>query len=178
VEKVLQLARIEKEEFKVQCEAVDLHAVIHQVIRNFDLPGKDSQGIIKTNLEASQYWIQADPLHLTNILFNLLDNAVKYSDTPPVIHFSTRNQGNCIRLSVSDEGAGISPVHQKRVFDKFFRVPSGDVHNVKGFGLGLYYVRNIVAAHQWKISLLSEPGKGSSFTLTIPLKDPSANGKA
>lgn len=178
VEKVLQLARIEKEEFKVQCEAVDLHAVILQVIRNFDLPGKDSQGMIETDLEAGDHWINADPLHLTNILFNLLDNAVKYSDAAPVIRFSTRNQGNRLLLSVCDQGVGISPVHQKRVFDKFFRVPSGDVHNVKGFGLGLYYVRNIVATHQWKISLLSEPGKGSNFTLSIPLKNPSVNGKA
>jgi two-component system phosphate regulon sensor histidine kinase PhoR len=182
VEKVLQIAKIEQDEFRLQLETLDLHELIRQVIRNYDLPGKNHEGHIETHLEATQPWICADQLHLTNILFNLLDNAVKYAEKAPVIRFSTCNQGNRLLLSIADNGIGISRVHQKRVFDKFFRVPSGDVHNVKGFGLGLYYVRNIVVAHQWKITLESEPNgssrpQGSIFTLSIPIKLSTVHGK-
>jgi two-component system, OmpR family, phosphate regulon sensor histidine kinase PhoR len=177
VEKVLQMARIEKEEFRLNREMIDLHALIRQVIRNFDLPGRNSQGKIEVQVEATQPWVYADQLHLTNILFNLLDNAVKYADAAPRVCFRTSSQGKCLLLSVSDNGSGISRVHHKRVFDKFYRVPSGDVHNVKGFGLGLYYVRNIVKAHDWKILLRSEPGEGSIFTLVIPQNKTTWHGK-
>ncbi|MES2732064.1 MAG: HAMP domain-containing sensor histidine kinase [Bacteroidota bacterium] len=177
VEKVLQMAKIEKDEFRLQREDIDLHELIRQVIRNYDLPGKNNQGSIETHLEATHYWICADQLHLTNILFNLLDNAVKYAEKIPVVHFSTRNQTGYLLLSIADNGIGICRVHQKRVFDKFFRVPNGDVHNVKGFGLGLYYVRNIVVAHKWKVALESEPNQGSTFTLRIPLKPTTTYGK-
>jgi two-component system, OmpR family, phosphate regulon sensor histidine kinase PhoR len=176
VEKVLQMAKTEKEEFRLNPEDLDLHALIQQVIRNFDLPGKNSQGTIETNLKADRHLVCADQVHLANILFNLLDNAIKYAKETPVVRFSTWNEGNQLLLSVADNGIGINRLYQKRVFDKFFRVPSGNVHDVKGFGLGLYYVRNIVAAHRWKIALESEPNAGSAFTLTIPLKPCSTDG--
>ncbi|MBC7923164.1 MAG: HAMP domain-containing histidine kinase [Ferruginibacter sp.] len=176
VEKVLQIARTEKD-FRPRYEGVDLHGLIEEVVRNFDLSGKHREGTVRTDLRATQTWTRADPLHLANVLFNLLDNAVKYTEGIPQVVFSTRNEHNRLLVSISDNGVGIDRVHQKRVFDKFYRVPTGDVYNVKGFGLGLYYVRNTAAAHRWKLSLESKPGRGSTFTLSLPVQPPEKNGK-
>jgi two-component system phosphate regulon sensor histidine kinase PhoR len=108
-------------------------------------------------------------LHLTNILHNLLDNAVKYSkDGKPDIEVSTEDKGKSIRLTIADKGIGIDKEHQKKVFFRFYRVPTGDVHNVKGFGLGLFYVKNIIQAHNWQIELDSEFGRGTTIIIEMP----------
>ncbi|MES2387588.1 MAG: HAMP domain-containing sensor histidine kinase [Bacteroidota bacterium] len=168
VEKVLQMARLDRGETKLNLELLDLHAVALQVVQTI-CPGlSPEEPEINLSVFAPEAFILADRLHLTNIIFNLLDNAVKYS--PGRAHITLRSElkGNKIVFSVSDTGQGIPQKYQGKIFDKFFRVPTGNVHDVKGFGLGLNYVRNIVRAHHWKISLQSVPGQGSTFTVSIP----------
>ena len=126
--------------------------------------------IVNTFLSESVSRIEADTLHLTNILHNLLDNASKYSDKDPVITIETTLTYKSVVITISDNGPGISTEYQHRVFQKFYRIPTGNIHDVKGFGLGLYYVKTICMAHQWRIKLLSEPGKGATFMIEIPLK--------
>ncbi len=169
VERVLQTVKAERKEFQLNKENIDLHELTKTIVESFTINANNKKGEIKLNLSATNYVISADKHHLTNVVFNLLDNAVKYSDKPPLITVTTINEGNKLLLSVSDEGIGIKKEYQKRVFDKFFRVPSGNIHTVKGFGLGLSYVKSIVKLHHWKINLKSEPTKGSTFTLVIPL---------
>ncbi|MCB0669481.1 MAG: ATP-binding protein, partial [Saprospiraceae bacterium] len=113
----------------------------------------------------------ADKLHLTNILHNLLDNAIKYCCEIPVINVQVQLQQNLVALIITDQGVGIDKDHLPHIFDKFYRVPTGDVHNVKGFGLGLFYVKNICRAHQWKLRLDSESGKGTTVSIRIPLEN-------
>jgi two-component system phosphate regulon sensor histidine kinase PhoR len=129
----------------------------------------DAGGALHTELMASAHLIQADPVHFTNVLDNLLDNALKYSPENPQVTVSTANPSpDVLIISIRDNGIGIAKNFQKKVFNKFFRVPTGNIHNVKGFGLGLYYVRNICQQHGWKIQLDSEPGKGTTVQITIP----------
>jgi two-component system phosphate regulon sensor histidine kinase PhoR len=111
-------------------------------------------------------------MHLTNIMHNLLDNSLKYCETAPIVEIKTQNKGGNLWIEVSDNGLGVSEKDQKLVFNKFYRVPTGNVHNVKGFGLGLYYVKQMVEAHQGKISLKSTLGKGSTFKIIIPVCQP------
>jgi len=174
VDKVLQVAKSEAREFRLQREPVDLHALLAQVLTTFDLPGRHSAAQLETSLAAPTATVWADPVHLANVLFNLLDNAVKYTGpTAPHLRVQTRQTDRQLLLSFTDHGPGIAPAHQRRVFDKFFRVPAGNASAVPGFGLGLYYVRNVVAAHGWKIALNSATGQGCTFTLTLPLLAPS-----
>ena len=128
------------------------------------------KGSVTTKLAASNPIIEGDHLHISNIIYNLLDNALKYCTELPEIHVETRDARNGIEIDFSDNGIGIPPKLQKDVFTKFFRVPTGDVHNVKGFGLGLYYVSTMVKAHHGSIKLSSESNQGSRFTIFIPLK--------
>jgi len=169
VERVLQSAKTERQEFKLNKEVVDLHSVIQQVAESFAVNIRNIKGTMELKLEAQQYSILADKQHLTNVIFNLLDNATKYSKEDPLIIIKTCNQGNKVLLSVEDNGVGISKEYSKRIFDKFFRIPSGNIHNVKGFGLGLSYVKNIVNKHKWKIWMESEVSKGSTFTIEMPI---------
>ena len=111
--------------------------------------------------------IKADRLHLNNILYNLIDNAIKYSYDNPEVKLNTRNEGSKLIISIEDNGIGISKENEQRVFDKFYRVPTGDVHNVKGFGLGLFYVKNICDAHDWELQLNSQIGKGTKIEVRI-----------
>ncbi|WP_345236655.1 HAMP domain-containing sensor histidine kinase [Hymenobacter saemangeumensis] len=226
VDKVLQMAKSERSEFRLHREPVDLAALLTDVVRQFDIRGKhagaslqllvdscqlsgcsdselsvdscqlsgcsdselsvdscqlsgssdnaDARTILTTDncqltTKGAPRLVWADPVHLANVLFNLLDNAVKYAAGPPVVRVALAVEGRQLRLSVADQGIGIAPAHQKQVFDKFFRVPGHDLRPAQGFGLGLYYVRNVVQAHGWKIQLHSQPGQGSTFILTFPL---------
>ncbi len=169
VDKVLQIARIESHNFHLNKVPINLNGLIFKVAENCKANSNQSLVVI-TNLSESVGWIEADALHLTNILHNLLDNASKYSDKEPVITIQTIASDKSVLIKISDNGPGISPEYQHRVFQKFYRIPTGNLHDVKGFGLGLYYVKTICNAHQWEIKLISELGKGATFVIDIPLK--------
>ena len=169
VERVLQMARLDKEVIELSKEAINVHQLIQDAIGNVSLLLQEKKGSITADLNASIHEIKADKLHFTNVINNLLDNAIKYCSTIPEIMIRSFNQGNKIGIEIKDNGMGILPENQKRIFQKFYRVPTGNVHDVKGFGLGLSYVKTIVKEHKGEIKLFSENGKGSTFTLFIPL---------
>ncbi len=168
VEKVLQIARIETSGFELKKEKINLNELIENVAKNCKHNNNKNNKQITTDLDPSIEHVIADRLHLTNILYNLLDNAFKYSGQNPNINFVTGKNKNSVLIKIEDNGQGISREYQKKIFNKFFRIPTGNVHDVKGFGLGLYYVKNICKAHRWKISLESELNKGSKFIIEIP----------
>ncbi len=166
VEKVLQIARIEKLGFELKKESVELNEIIREVTNNSKTNNANSVKI-EAHLDENIPEIFADGLHLTNIFYNLIDNAVKYSLGYPEIIIRTKLKGKVALVTVQDNGPGISKEFQKKVFQKFFRIPTGNIHNVKGFGLGLYYVKNICQSHRWKIWLESGTNKGSTFVIEI-----------
>ncbi|MBA3648886.1 MAG: HAMP domain-containing histidine kinase [Chitinophagales bacterium] len=168
VDKLLQMAKIERDKIELHLEEINLHELISEVIPNFSLKLDDNQGRILYHLDACDHMIMADRVHLTNIIYNLLDNAVKYTEDMPEINIQTLNENGEIIFSVKDNGIGISQEFQQKVFDKFFRVPTGNIHNVKGFGLGLHYLRLVINAHNWKMKLESEKNHGSNFSIFIP----------
>ena len=168
VEKVLQAALLDKHELNLKPEELDLHEVIEHAVDNVTLLVEEKQGRITKRLEADNALFTGDNVHLVNVIYNLLDNASKYSPETPDIVISTRNKGNHILISVQDHGMGMSADQQKMIFEKFYRVPTGNVHNIKGFGLGLTYVKTVVEAHGGIIEVKSAPGKGSTFTIQLP----------
>lgn len=169
VEKVLQLTRIDRKTLELNKEVINLHELLATILPSIQVKIEEKEGILNQELKASQPYIKADSLHLTNILHNLLDNAMKYSrDGKPEITIQTLDMGKNLRLIVQDKGVGIDKEHHKKVFFRFYRVPTGNIHNVKGFGLGLFYVKNIISAHGWHIDLESEVGKGTRVILDIP----------
>jgi two-component system, OmpR family, phosphate regulon sensor histidine kinase PhoR len=167
VEKVLQVARIEKQGIKLKKEPIDLNALIETVAATFRT-NAGARFRIETRTDPLIRPVNADILHLTNIIFNLLDNAVKYSGENSGITIRTIQDKRATILQVSDTGAGISPEYHDKVFRKFFLVPSGNVHDVKGFGLGLFYVKKTCESHGWKIKLESALQKGTSVKIIIP----------
>lgn len=169
IEKVLQMAIMDQGKLKLNKETLDLHDLIRETVQNFSLKTHPDL-TLECQLDSPGSLIYADKVHLTNIIYNLLDNAIKYVDGPPKILIKTQAHKNQIILSIQDNGIGISKEHQKKIFDKFFRVPTGNVHNVKGFGLGLNYVKLIVRMHKWTVRLDSELGKGSTFHIYMPIK--------
>jgi two-component system, OmpR family, phosphate regulon sensor histidine kinase PhoR len=169
VEKILQAARLEKEEIKLNLQKLDAHEVISKVADNLALQVQEKSGSLKLKLNATNPYILADEVHFSNIIFNLLDNAMKYSDKPPHIEVETFSHGNgMLSIKVKDNGIGMDKETQQRIFEKFYRAHTGNLHNVKGFGLGLSYVKAIVDAHEGRIRVESALGKGSTFTITIP----------
>ncbi len=170
VEKVLQIARIEKGRFDIRLEKVRLSELLNRVVESARVNLEDQGGTLDADLEAADVVIEADPLHLANVFHNLLDNAVKYCRQSPRIQVKAVRNGHQLQVAIRDNGIGIDREHQLRVFDKFYRVPTGNVHNVKGFGLGLYYVRKICEAQGWKVRMDSEPGRGTTITVIFPLK--------
>jgi two-component system phosphate regulon sensor histidine kinase PhoR len=168
VERVLQMAQIDQGELRLKQEPVDLHQLIDNAVRQIRIQVDNRQGQIKTRLEAEDAHLIGDPVHLSNLVFNLLDNANKYSLNAPEITLTTRSDRYGIFLGVSDKGIGMNKETQKRIFEPFYRVPTGNVHDIKGFGLGLSYVRAIIDGHHGHISVESEPGKGSTFECFLP----------
>ncbi|MBI2281396.1 MAG: HAMP domain-containing histidine kinase [Bacteroidetes bacterium] len=168
VDKVLQLATLEIDKLKLENELIDLHEIINETVKSFDLIIERQQGKITTMLGAKKSQIVGDRVHISNILFNLIDNAIKYSPEHPKIEISTDNYFSGIEITVKDKGIGISKENQKHVFEKFYRVPTGNVHNVKGFGLGLNYVKTIVMAYNGKIKVSSKENEGTTFTVKLP----------
>ena len=167
VDKVLQIARIENQSFHLNKELVNVNDLIINVVDNC-IANSNRKLVINTELSDFVGFIEADVLHLTNIFHNLLDNASKYSGSEPVISIITVRNTRNIEIRISDNGPGIGPEFQKRIFQKFYRIPTGNLHDVKGFGLGLYYVKTICKAHQWNIRLESSEGTGATFLIEIP----------
>ena len=168
VENILQTAILDKGEFKLKIQSTDIHSLIEQTILNIKLQVENKDGEITTELNAEKHVINADRVHITNIIFNLIDNALKYSNEKPNIKITTRSDREGIFISVKDNGIGISKENQHRIFDTMYRVHTGNVHNVKGFGLGLSYVKAVVEKHGGSISVESELNKGSTFTVYLP----------
>lgn len=168
VESILQTSILDKGEFKLKRTEVDVHEIINQAIQNTQLLVGQQQGIINKQLDALKHVITADKVHLTNIIFNLIDNAVKYTKDSPQIMVFTKDTPAGIEISVKDNGIGISKDNLRKIFEKFYRVPTGNVHNVKGFGLGLSYVQAVVQKHNGTIHVESELGKGSTFKIVMP----------
>lgn len=168
VDKVLQIARIEKSGIQLHLEKLDLYAIINKVIENC-LSNQGTKIRILNELPTEAVFVNADRNHLTNIFYNLLDNAVKYAGESPEIVIRAIRKANKVFVSISDNGPGIARVHQKRVFQKFYRIPTANIHDVKGFGLGLFYVKSICDAHHWNIRLDPNPEKGTNFIIEITL---------
>ncbi len=168
VEKVLQIAQMEKDNFKLNPEPIELNQFIEKTLKGIEMKIQERGGMLKTRLSNASMPIQADRLHLSNILSNLLDNSIKYSkEGIPEIEVSTTQIGERILLEIQDKGIGISKEHLGRIFDKFYRVPTGNVHDVKGFGLGLFYIKNIIEQHGWKIKVNSKKDIGTTVAITI-----------
>lgn len=168
VEKVLQMAVFEKGKINLKVRRLDIHELINNVVKNYIIQIRNRNGQIVKNLDAENSVVDVDELHLTNVMFNLLDNAIKYSKGQPDITVSTYNKKSGIVIVVEDKGIGISKANQKKIFEKFYRVPTGNVHNVKGFGLGLSYVKKLVEEHGGKISIDSEVNVGTKFEIWLP----------
>jgi two-component system phosphate regulon sensor histidine kinase PhoR len=170
VEKILQAARLEKEEIKLNLQKLDTHQIINKVVDNLALQIQEKNGTLDLKLRATNPIIEADEVHFSNIIFNLLDNAMKYSNDAPHIEVETLTTGNgMLSIKVRDNGIGMDKETQSRVFERFYRAHTGNLHNVKGFGLGLSYVKAIVDAHDGKIRVESAVGKGSTFTVILPV---------
>ena len=168
VEKVLQMAVFNEGRIKFKFKEFDVNKMIKTIVDNFELRVKSKNGILKADISDESLIVKGDEVHVTNVIFNLLDNAVKYSKETPVIEVSTENRNEHIVISVRDNGIGIPKEYQTHIFDRFYRVPTGNVHDVKGFGLGLSYVKKIVDSHDGKIKVESAVDKGTKFSILFP----------
>jgi len=162
------MAIFEKTKMKLSLADLDLHTVIDSAVQNFDLQLKSREGIVIKDYQAVHSHAMVDEVHFLNLISNLIDNAIKYTKGKPEITISTKNSKNGIIIAIEDNGIGISKKDLKRIYDKFFRVHSGNVHDVKGFGLGLSYIKKIIEEHNGTIKAESQINKGTRFTLFIP----------
>ncbi len=167
VERVLQLAKTDQQGLRLNPEVLELTDLLRQVADTFDLRSKRADGHLMLDIPEGPIHVKADRLHLTNLLYNLLDNATKYNQRPPELRLRIQLQDGQVALEVQDNGIGIPEKFQDMVFDRFYRVPTGNVHNVKGFGIGLCYVKLVATTHRWRLRLLSFPGQGSIFTVRM-----------
>lgn len=176
VENILQMSLIDKKEVEFRKQLIDVHEVIKTAVKNIRLQLENRKGLIFVELIANKHEFYLDKVHFANVIFNLLDNANKYSNDSPEIFVKTMNNSLGIIVSVEDKGIGMSKETQSKIFDKFYRLSTGNVHNTKGFGLGLSYVKAIIKAFDGNISIISEVGKGSKFEIFLPFND-NRNGK-
>jgi two-component system phosphate regulon sensor histidine kinase PhoR len=172
VETILKASQLEKQEVELNLKPVHVHEIIKDVVDNFTLQLGEKKGVVELVLEAENDLIDADEVHLSNLVNNMVDNAVKYSkeNVPPHIKLTTQTIGKKFVLRIEDNGIGMNRETLKRIFERFYRAHTGNIHNVKGFGLGLSYVKTIVEAHDGDIKAESTLGKGSTFTIELPLK--------
>lgn len=168
VERVLQMAQMDRGSLELRKEMVSIHDLIEKALNSLSVQIEKLNGELSLDYQAGYEEVNADPVHLTNVIYNLVDNAIKYSSGPPEISIATKNVDEGISLSVSDKGIGLTKEHISRIFDRFYRVPTGNLHDVKGFGLGLSYVKKIVEEHQGTVSVSSTIGKGAIFTIWLP----------
>ncbi|MEO6488913.1 MAG: HAMP domain-containing sensor histidine kinase [Ferruginibacter sp.] len=169
VETILQAALLDKQEVQLNLKKLSAHSMIRSALNNIELPVNEKHGKLEIVLEAQKDIIMADEVHFTNLVNNLLDNAVKYSKEDMVIKLHTSNTGNNLRVKIEDNGIGMNKETLSRIFEKFYRAHTGNIHNVKGFGLGLSYVKTMVEAHKGTIKAESVLGKGTCFTVIVPL---------
>lgn len=169
VERVLQLSTMDRGELQMKREPVDMHKVMEAVAASFALQFQERGGELRLEPGAARAMVAGDPVHLANALFNLVDNAMKYSPGRPRVIVRSANERGRLRIEVQDHGIGIRREDLRHVFERFYRVHTGNVHDVKGFGLGLHYVQTIAHAHGGRVGAVSEPGKGSTFTLELPV---------
>ncbi|MFV0366120.1 MAG: sensor histidine kinase [Mangrovibacterium sp.] len=169
VEKVLQMAAYNEGSIKYKLKDLHLNHTVETVVKSFALKVNNRQGELHVNVNATEDLITADDVHITNVIFNLLDNAIKYCKNTPIISISTENKENNILVTIEDNGIGIAKEHLDQIFERFFRVPTGNVHDVKGFGLGLSYVKKIIDIHKGTIKAESSLGKGTRFIVSLPL---------
>lgn len=170
VESVLQVSQIDSHKINLNLTDINIHSLIENISKNMEPRVSELNGTITLQLNAKNVIVEGDEVHLTNILYNLLDNAIKYCNKTPEIIISTRNKQKGIEIDVKDNGKGISKESQRMIFEKFYRVPSGNLHDVKGFGLGLFYVKNMIKLHKGKIVLHSVPTIGTTFTIWFHTK--------
>jgi two-component system phosphate regulon sensor histidine kinase PhoR len=168
VEQVLSMTALERGEIPVQKTEFDFHQLIKDALKSISIQIENKQGSLQLNLGAQHFMVMGDKTHLTNAICNLVDNAIKYSNVKPELTIETSNMDQNLVIVISDKGIGIAKEFQKKVFEKYFRVPTGDIHNVKGFGLGLAYIKKIVEMHGGTIALISEEGNGTTFTIIVP----------
>ncbi|MBK8624719.1 MAG: HAMP domain-containing histidine kinase [Saprospiraceae bacterium] len=167
VEKVLNISRLEKRQVELKLEMIDIHEVIEQIIHNLSNIETEKKVNFVMDLRAERISINADRVHFTNVVCNIIENATKYSGDDVTIKITTTDQNNSMIIAIQDNGEGIEKKELKKIFEKFYRVPKGDTHNVKGFGLGLFYVKQIAKAHGWKLDATSIYGQGTTFYLII-----------
>ena len=172
VEQVLQMALIDSKDFQLKPAEIDAHEMIRKAAEHFSLIVARREGVLELNLDAEQPVISADGDHFRNVILNLLDNANKYSPSRPEIRISTFNRSGKLFIAIEDKGIGMNPETRRKVFDKFYRYSTGNIHSIKGFGLGLSYVKAIVLAHKGEIFVQSEIGKGSRFEISLPMAKP------
>jgi two-component system phosphate regulon sensor histidine kinase PhoR len=168
VEQVLQIARLEKGELQLNLEDRDIHTIITATAARFNLILEELDGKIELHLDAKNPIVKIDEMHFTNAINNLIDNAIKYNDKSPLIKINTQNTTTGIQIEVQDNGVGLSKEDQQKIFEKFYRVTKGNVHDTKGFGLGLSYVQSIVDKHLGKIWAESKLKEGSKFIIQLP----------
>ena len=171
VEKILQSARLERQEKNLNLQPFDAHEIIRKVADNLSLQIQEKNGTLTLNLAAPKHEVTVDEVHFSNIIFNLLDNAIKYSKNNLEINISTQIQNGMLAIRIKDNGIGMNKETQSHIFEKFYRAHTGNLHDVKGFGLGLNYVKAITEAHGGKVRVESAVGKGSAFTATFPLSE-------
>ncbi|MEX0312882.1 MAG: sensor histidine kinase [Allomuricauda sp.] len=169
VENVLRISKLEKNQLDIRKDRVDAHDIVSDAITHVELIVKNRGGYIHSHLDAERSEVLANDMHFTNVVVNMLDNAIKYSPEPPKIDVFTETVKNNIIIKIQDQGAGMSKAVLKKVFEKFYREHTGDIHNVKGHGLGLAYVKRIIEDHQGEVYAESEKGKGSTFFIKLPL---------
>jgi two-component system phosphate regulon sensor histidine kinase PhoR len=169
VENVLRISKLDKRELDINKESANIHDIIEDAIEHVNLIVDDRNGTITTHFDANRTSVLLNDVHFTNVIVNILDNAIKYSPEEPVIDIYTENVKDFVIVKIKDQGSGMSKVAQKRIFEKFYREHTGDLHNVKGHGLGLAYVKRIIEDHNSQIFVESEKGKGSTFIIKVPL---------
>jgi two-component system phosphate regulon sensor histidine kinase PhoR len=169
IERVLSIARLEKGELKLENTEVDVNDLIVIVLDSMDLQLQKRNAIIHVHTDAEHAIVYGDELHLSNVIYNLIDNANKYSSDTPEITISTRNTGKNLIIEIADKGIGMTKEQSKRIFDQFYRVPTGNLHDVKGFGLGLNYVQDIIKKLNGTVKVSSEKDRGTTFEISLPL---------
>ena len=167
VDKVLKMSMFEKSQLELKNEPISISILVNEVVRSMQLQFEKQHAVVDIKQNGTNFTINGDKLHITSVLYNLLDNALKYSKDDPAISIAITDKGDGVELAVTDNGIGISPAYKQKIFDKFFRVPHGDTHNIKGYGLGLSYVTQVVKEHGGTIEVSSQESKGSTFKVTL-----------